>query len=140
MGKVRIYIDGSSSNNGGYFPDIPITSSFGFVVVGEDDQVIYEFVRVEKDRTNNQMELEALIASFLYLRGISFTECTIYSDSQYALNSLVVKKPKKNLDLVKRLHEASLGVENVKLEWVKGHNGNKWNEYIDKKIVYARSN
>lgn len=36
----------------------------------------------------------------------------------------------KNLDLVKELHELYL-FHNGHFKWVKGHYGNKWNEYCD---------
>ena len=65
----------------------------------------------------------------------------IYSDSLYAINSLfkwsskwIVKREKKklNMDIINTfytLENPLVYKDNVK--WVRGHSGNKWNEYVD---------
>ena len=35
------------------------------------------------------------------------------------------------LDLVKRLYALSGAKRGITLEWVKAHNGTRWNEYVD---------
>ena len=57
---------------------------------------------------------------------------TVYSDSQYAIGVLSGQmKAKKNLNLIERYKQVSNG-KDVSFEWVRGHNGNHWNEVCDK--------
>ena len=44
----------------------------------------------------------------------------------------------KNVDIWKPLKALYDESKNIKLRWVRGHDNNKWNEYIDKLIVNAR--
>ena len=37
----------------------------------------------------------------------------------------------KNLDLVQRAYALLKDRPNVRINWVKGHNGSRWNEYAD---------
>jgi ribonuclease HI len=98
----------------------------------------------EPDTTNNRMELRALIEAFAMLDAGE--ETTIYSDSSYAVKTVTEwaagwerngwrrgkqKEPVLNLDLVQELLAASRAHPLVKLEWLKGHAGSRWNEYAD---------
>ena len=55
----------------------------------------------------------------------------IYSDSQYVVNTMNGKfSKKKNYDLWKKLEEDSKD-KNLDVRWVRGHNGNHYNERCD---------
>lgn len=84
--------------------------------------------------TNNRMELMAPIVALEALKRPC--EVDIYSDSQYVCNSgnaLVWKSfyvSAKNADLLKRLQKA-MRLHSVKFTWIRGHNGNPYNERCD---------
>jgi ribonuclease HI len=69
-----------------------------------------------------------------------------FSDSQYCVSIVTTwaanwkkngwtrgkkKEEIKNLDLVMELHELATLRPSAKAEWIKGHAGNRWNEYAD---------
>ena len=37
----------------------------------------------------------------------------------------------KNLDLVRELYELAKSRPRAKLQWIRGHEGSRWNEYAD---------
>lgn len=79
--------------------------------------------------TNNRMELMAVIIALEYIKSGSVI---LYSDSQYVLNCMSgAYAKKKNLDLWKRLDEASRNIS-IDLHWVQGHSGDQYNELCDK--------
>jgi len=92
--------------------------------------------------TNNRMELMAAIAALESLKRPSRVSLT--TDSQYMKDGLekwvhswikrgwktADKKPVKNVDLWQRLLEA-MKPHQVKLHWVRGHNGHEENERVD---------
>lgn len=90
------------------------------------------------------MELMAVIETLKYFK--ERTELTIVSDSQYVVNSIITgicnkwieenDLSKKNLDLWFQLVEL-LPKHDVTMQWVKGHNNNKWNEEADKWCTFA---
>jgi ribonuclease HI len=95
--------------------------------------------------TNNRMELLAVIAG---LEALKIAPCnvTIYSDSQYVVNAVEKQwvlswyknnfKNKKNKDLwIRYLNIAQK--HNIKFIWVRGHNGNIYNERCDRLAVQA---
>lgn len=111
---------------------------WAFVVV-EGNKDIYEDSGKLKNSTSNRAELTA------FLRALEtaqvFDSVEIISDSQYVVkgyNHWIKKweksgwKKKKNIDLWKDVLELKHESKHVKVKWVKGHNGNKWNEYVDK--------
>jgi ribonuclease HI len=98
--------------------------------------------RVEST-TNNKMELTAAIQALDACDD--GTQPLIYSDSQYVVRGIMQwsrawkrygwrykpgKDLVKNLDLWKEL-DAQADRTLAKFEWVRGHDGNHWNEYVD---------
>lgn len=142
MNKLTIYSDGACSGNpgkGGYgaiiiFPDKEIEMSNGF-----------DFT------TNNRMELLGIIEP---LESLSENcEITIITDSQYVVNAINKKwikswinkgwktsdnKPVKNQDLWNRLIHM-MNKHSITIEWVKGHNGNSYNERCDCLAVLSKN-
>ena len=96
----------------------------------------------EYGTTNNRMELTAVLRALQELT----TRCyvVVYSDSQYVVNGInkyvkvwqhtdwttATGKPVMNSDLWKMLNDL-LKVHPTRAIWVKGHNGNPYNEIVD---------
>ena len=138
--NVEIYTDGACSGNPG--------------VGGWASVLLYEQHKKElygngKETTNNRMELTAVIEALKALKRPC--NVTLYSDSKYVIDSInkdwVYKweannwiksdrKPALNTDLWKELLTL-LEVHRVKFVWVKGHNGNEYNERCDELAVKA---
>lgn len=121
---MEIYTDGSSLGN-------PGPSGWGAIILEEDEIEISEIILCgnEKKSTNNRMELNAVIESIDF---VNEKEIKIYTDSKYVINCAKgIWKIKKNIDLWNIYKKVS---KNKKIEyvWVKGHNGNKYNEMVDK--------
>lgn len=133
MNNLKIYTDGaysSSRDQGG----------IGIVVLKEDKKVL-EYSNMFKRTSNNQMELIAVI---LALRTItkSYDSITIFTDSQYVIGCATLGwKRKKNVKLWqeydKQFEQISSLCPNITFTHIKGHNGDKWNEYCDKLAVKA---
>ena len=88
------------------------------------------------------MELQALIAAYELLPEDA--EVTVYSDSQLCVKTVNEwaagwekrgwkrkSGPIANLPLVQRLYTLSKSHPRVTLQWIKAHDGSKWNEYAD---------
>lgn len=145
--KVRIYTDGSCSDNPG---------AGGWAVVFNTE---YECITISgnnKTTTNNRMELKAVIEAFRrILEDERFqkenTEYELYSDSAYVVNSVnngwIDKwqknnwKTTKNEDVKNRdLWQELADLKNdlmvhgfyIRIIKIKGHTGNTFNELVDK--------
>jgi ribonuclease HI len=136
-----VFTDGSADPN-------PGPGGWGAVYV-RDDQIIDQAYGHEPFTTNNRMELTALIAGFdLVPPGES---ATVYSDSNYCVRMINEwaagwarngwrrkTGPVKNLDLVQALYERAQARPELKLRWIKAHDGSRWNEYADALSVAYR--
>lgn len=82
--------------------------------------------------TNNRAEMLAIISAVNYCP--SGAEIKIHTDSQYAIYAFLPRKrvtsETKNADLI-HLYRKVAAQKNVSFEWVRGHNGNKYNEIAD---------
>lgn len=130
MKDVVIYTDGACSGN-------PGPGGWGAILVYQG--IEKEIAGGKIDTTNNHMELTAVIEALKLLKYPCNVE--IVTDSKYVvdsiekgwLNNWVIKGTIKNrpnselwLELIKLM-----GVHNIKLTWVKGHNGHPYNERCD---------
>jgi ribonuclease HI len=133
---IRIYTDGAAKGN-------PGPGGYGTIMKYNDH--VKELSQGFRLTTNNRMELMAVIAGLEAIKkeGIPVT---IYSDSQYVVNSVEKGwiwgwekqnfKKKANADLWKRyipLHKQF----NPKFVWIRGHNGHPENERCDYLAVKA---
>lgn len=138
--NVEIYTDGACSGN-------PGVGGWASVLLYEQHKK--ELYGNDKETTNNRMELTAVIEALKALKRPC--NVTLYSDSKYVIDSInkdwVYKwkannwiksdrKPALNTDLWKELLTL-LEVHKVKFVWVKGHNGNEYNERCDELAVKA---
>lgn len=91
------------------------------------------------ETTNNRMELSAVITAMKSVKQPDKFKLIVYSDSQWAINVTNGSwKAKENLDLV---HVAQTHYkkykDNIELKWVRGHDGNEYNEYCDEMALDA---
>lgn len=122
MADYVAYTDGSC--------DCPGTRCGGSAyIILQDDNIIKEAHKGFLNTTNNRMEMLAIISAVYSVpEGSSIT---VFSDSQYAINIFSGKwKAKTNTDLVRRYSSISC-TRNISLRWIKGHNGDKYNEMAD---------
>lgn len=130
---VTIYTDGACKGNPG---------PGGWGAVLSYDKKKKEIYGSQKDTTNNQMELMAVIEALTALN--TACQVTLYTDSKYVLEGATqwihgwkknnwrtsTKKPVKNIELWQRL-DPLLSKHNISWHWVKGHAGHKGNEQAD---------
>ncbi len=132
--KTGVFTDGSCEGN-------PGPGGWGVVWV-EDDEIVAEESGVDGSTTNNRMELTALIRA--YERLPEDAELTVYSDSQLCVRTVNEwakgwerrgwkrkSGPIANLELVKKLCALAGAHPRVTLQWIKAHDGSRWNEYAD---------
>jgi ribonuclease HI len=113
----------------------------------EADIVEYRSSGSEEKTTSNRMELIAVLRALLAINRIDVgREIVVYSDSAYTVNAFKLgwiekwegnnwraKSGKvKNQDLWIPLVWLSRQFPNITFKHVKGHNGNKYNEEVDK--------
>ena len=130
---LKIWTDGSCLGNPG---------PGGWAFVATDGENIAERCGGEKDTTNNRMELMAVIRALTAAHRHKSVE--IHTDIQYVKNGMTTwlknwkkkngrtadKKPVKNQDLWQKLDELATNVE-IHWVWVRGHNGEEFNERCD---------
>lgn len=130
---IIIYTDGACSGN-------PGPGGWGAVLLYGDHRK--DIFGGEKETTNNRMELSAVIESLKILKKPS--NVSIYTDSKYVMDGITKwifnwkkngwksanKKPIKNIDLWQEL-DKEVAKHQLKWTWVKGHNGDHFNEVAD---------
>ena len=135
--NIQIYTDGSSRGN-------PGRGGYGAILLFGSHRK--ELSQGYRHTTNNRMELLAVIAG---LEAIKNNELpvTVYSDSQYVVNSVEkgwlknwiktdFKGGKKNKDLWKHYHELAKSFT-INFVWVKGHANNRLNNRCDELATSA---
>lgn len=140
---LQSYKDGPQTGvftDGGCQPN-PGPGGWGYVYV-IDGKIIRHEHGHEPQTTNNRMELTALIQAFSALPLDA--DIDIHSDSELCVKTINEWAPQwerrgwrrnsgpiANLDLVQKLYALHLERPNVRLRWIKAHNGWLWNEYAD---------
>lgn len=107
----------------------------GIVFLREDEKIL-EYSKSFKGVTNNQMELGAVILGLRFIKS-PINSLTIISDSMYVIGCATLGwKRKKNVKLWEEFDRQFSRVKelcpDIKFKHVKGHTGDKWNEYCDK--------
>ena len=133
---IKIYTDGAARGNPG---------PAGWAAVLIMDKKIFEMGGRSNHATNNQMELSGPIEALKYLKKHKIeVPVEVVSDSKYVILGITewifnwqknnwrnaAKKPVLNRELWEELYEL---VCELKPKWtyVKGHNGDKYNERAD---------
>jgi ribonuclease HI len=135
--KVTIYTDGAAKGN-------PGRAGWGAIFLVNDK--VIEIGGGVEHATNNQMELTAPIEALKHIKNkfSNIENIEIVSDSKYVILGITewifnwqknnwhnaAKKPVLNRELWEELFALA---QNFKIKWtyVKGHNGDKWNERAD---------
>ncbi len=121
MDKVIIYTDGACSGN-------PGPGGWGAVLLWQDK--VKEISGSEDNTTNQRMEVTAIIKALECLKRPC--DVIVYTDSQYVVGVMTQGwKRRANLDLLEKL-DRLCQVHRVEFKWVRGHNGNKYNELANK--------
>lgn len=140
MKHIDIYTDGACKGN-------PGPGGYGAILVCNEREK--ELSGGSPHTTNNRMELNAAIAGLEILK--ESCDVTLYTDSKYLADAVNMgwannwkknnwikgdKQPALNPDLWEKM----LGLlynrgHTVKVVWVKGHAGNKYNERCDRIAV-----
>lgn len=132
--QTGLFADGACSGN-------PGPGGWGVVWV-RNGEVLAERHGGEQRTTNNRMELRALIEAYRLLPADS--EETIWSDSNLCVRTILEWAPTwerlgwkrktgpvENLELVRELLGLARSHPGVRLRWLKGHAGQRWNEHAD---------
>ncbi len=137
-----VFTDGACTGN-------PGPGGWGFVWV-ENNEVRAQAYGDAPRTTNNRMELTALVEAYKLLPKDA--EVDLYSDSDLCVRTLNEwaeswrrrgwkrkTGPVENLDLVQEAYELHRLHPRCSLQWIKAHNGSRWNEYADSlATVYVR--
>lgn len=117
------YTDGSCNNLSPYGE-----GGAAFIVLQGDKQVCHR-AKGFLGTTNNRMEMLAIISAVNSVpEGSSIL---VRTDSRISINAFEKQSPKAaNYDLIELYVKVANG-KRVFFEWVKGHNGNEWNEFCD---------
>lgn len=119
--RLKIYTDGSCVPN-------PGKGGWAYIALLGDEEI--SLYSGEKYTTNNKMEMKAVIEPLKTFK--EYKKFHIFSDSLYVINCAQgIWKRKANLDLWTEYDKLSKG-KDILFEWVKGHNGDKYNEMVDK--------
>lgn len=133
INKVEIYSDGSCLGN-------PGPGGWGAILLYKEHRK--DISGKNPKTTNNQMELQASTEGLKMLKKP--TQVTLYTDSKYVIDGITKwifnwkknnwrgsdKKPIKNLEFWQKL-DAEASKHKIDWVWVKGHNGNHFNELVD---------
>jgi len=139
--KDGVFTDGSCEGN-------PGPGGWAFVWV-ENDRIRAEKSGADPATTNNRMELTALIEAYRALPVDA--ELVVHSDSELCVKTVNEwaagweargwrRKTGeiKNLELVKTLYALAKAHPRVKLQWIRAHDGTRWNEYVDALALRAQ--
>ena len=137
MENILLYTDGSSRGN-------PGPGGYGLILMwGNHSKELSQGFRLT---TNNRMELMAVIEGLKTIKKNTLP-VTIYSDSQYVINSVQkgwlnnwiktdFKGGKKNADLWKIYYKIAQPFS-IRFVWVKGHSTNPYNNLCDELATAA---
>lgn len=135
-----IFTDGSCFGN-------PGEGGWGVLVLKDGNEI--ELSGYNGETTNNRMELLAAIKALEYIVENEIKEKVIlYTDSTYVFKGATLWMEGwkargwtklKNVELWRELDYLKGKVPNIQWNWVKAHNGNKYNEKVDgiaKQAIY----
>ena len=126
---MQIYTDGAYA---------PSRNQGGWAYVIENGHFDYNGVF---DTTSNRMEMTGVLEALKYInREYSDITVIIFTDSQYVWGTLTKGwKRNKNEDLWNQidfcLNESRTRNITISFEWIRGHDGNEYNEKADKLAV-----
>lgn len=132
--STGLFTDGACSPN-------PGPGGWGVVHVVDSEVMAHKHGH-DRDTTNNRMELVAIIEGFKMVDA--GCELTLFTDSNLCVQTLEQwakgwqargwrrkTGPIKNLELVKEAYALRLERPKMKVQHIRAHEGNRWNEYAD---------
>lgn len=128
--RIDIYTDGACSYN-------PGPAGAGVVLVYKEHKK--EISHYIGQATNNIAELTAIKLGLEAVKKSHRNIPTVvYTDSQYC-HGMFTKDwhPKANTELIMEIKRLILEFRYIGFKWVRGHNGNKYNELADQLAVKA---
>lgn len=131
--KWEVYTDGSAIPN-------PGKGTWAYIILCDGEEV-EKCSNFSPHATNNEMELLAAVNGLERLVSLGVYDISYHSDSQYVITGITdwidewlrespALETRPNSKLWMRLY-AVRNAANVIWNWVKGHNGNPWNEKCD---------
>lgn len=123
--SLTIYTDGACQPN-------PGPCGCGVVLLDEKEQIVGLISEYLGQGTNNLGELTGILRGLRRAKEMGHLTVTIYTDSEVCLK--ILRKGSttvKQLAVVLEQCRAAMEGMDVRLEWVKGHAGAKWNELAD---------
>ena len=126
MSSYSAFTDGSSDNKTPLRP-----GGSAYIIFDSQGNEVKRASKGFVRTSNNRMEILAIIS---VVNSLPYgSSVTIHSDSQYSINVLSGRwQASMNLDQV-ALYRRLVAERNIKVtfEWVRGHNGDEWNELCD---------
>ena len=122
----QAWSDGSSDNKNPLRP-----GGSAYIIFDSQGNEVKRMSKGFMGVTNNKMELLAIVSVVNSLPPNS--SVTIHSDSQYSINVLSGRwRASENLKII-NLYRKLVAERNIKVtfEWVRGHNGDVYNELCD---------
>ena len=124
----------------GAYSSVRDQGGIGIIFLKNGEEVL-RYSNMYKGTSNNQMELGAIIIALRMIKG-KIDSLTIYTDSQYCIGCATLGwKRKKNkimwTEFDKQYKRVKQLCPNIQSIHVKGHNGEKYNEIVDKLAVAA---
>ncbi len=124
---IEVYTDGSCHVSN------PGPAGAGFVITQDGNEIFKKSLALGY-RSNNYAELTAILTSLMKLEKLNLLNepIVIVSDSQYCIGILSQGwKPKINHELIFRIKAYLAKFSNLTFRWVRGHDGNHFNEIAD---------
>jgi len=136
---IKVFVDGSSAGN-------PWRWGWAVVIV-EDDKVKDILQWKETKATNSQMEVKALLEGLRYIaKNFKNQSVEIFSDSQYVVSGATKwlggwkarwgKRANGEKvawwEMWQEIDSLLQNLPNVKIFWIRGHSGQKFNELADR--------
>lgn len=123
------YTDGSCNNLSPYGE-----GGAAYVIIDRQRTIVRQNSKGFVGVTNNKMELMAILSAVAAVP--SGSSLLIYTDSQYCIQVLTNKAnannfTRPNANVIRQYFNYVSRLKAVRFEWVKGHNGNEFNEMVD---------
>ncbi len=123
------YSDGSCNNLSPYGE-----GGAAYVILDSQRNLVKQNSKGFVGVTNNKMELMAILSAVAAVP--SGSTLVIYTDSQYCIQVLTNKAnannfTRPNANVIRQYFNYASRLKTVRFEWVKGHNGDEFNEMVD---------
>lgn len=123
------YTDGSCNNLSPYGE-----GGAAYVILDAQRNIVKQNSKGFVGVTNNRMELMAILSAVAAVPAGS--TLVIYTDSQYCIQVLTNEKnannfTRPNANIIRQYFNYASRLKDIHFEWVKGHNGDEFNEMVD---------